>query len=200
MSAMKKDRRRRTDTQKRRTRERLRQAVDKKRRQEDWQASEAATRAAGYPLDAHITVLSDAASIEAVSAALWRRLRRLMARRGLPFYTARGPEYAPGRGLHLHIVLHLPETLYGEVAEMLAEVTGAQMAPWFDVAGRRLGPLHGVVTKSADPTWMLQRYVESAGGSHWQLVEYAAKGDGKRKAIGRHQRSGALIELTRAAV
>lgn len=197
---MKKDNRHRTEAQKQRTRKRLAAKADKNRRVAEWRSSELAARQAGYPINALITVLSDAENIEQVAASLWRRLRRLMTRRGFPFYIFRGPEYAPRRGLHLHLALHLPETLYGDVAAILADVTGAGMAPWgFAVAGRRLGKLHGVVTKSADTTWMLQRYVASAGGSHWQLVEYAAKGSGKEKAIGRHQRSGALIELTRAA-
>lgn len=196
---MKKDKRRRTEAQKQQTQKRHRASADKKRRVAEWRSSELATRQAGYPINAQITVLSDAENIEHIAASLWRRLRRLMKRQGLPFYCFRGPEYAPWRGLHLHLALHLPETLYGDVAAILADVTGAGMAPWgFDVAGRRLGRRHGVVTKSADATWMLQRYVASAGGSHWQLVEYAAKGSGKEKAIGRHQRSGALIDLTKA--
>ena len=199
---MKKDNRHRTEAQKQQTRRRAQhenQKLKTAQRTGVWRKSELATRQAGYPIDAHITVLSDAENIEQVAASLWRRLRRLMTRRGFPFYVFRGPEYAPRRGLHLHLALHLPETLYGDVAAILVETTGAEMSPWFDVAGARLGRLHGVVTKSADTTWMLQRYVASAGGSHWQLVEYAAKGSGKEKAIGRHQRSGALIELTRAA-
>lgn len=196
---MKKDNRHRTEAQKQRTRQRLAAKADKKRRVAEWRSSELAARQAGYPINALITVLSDAENIERIAASLWRRLRRLMTRHGLPFYAFRGPEYAPRRGLHLHMPMHLTEAMYGDVAAILADVTGAAMAPWFDVAGRRLGGLHGVVTKSADKTWMLQRYVASAGGSHWQLVEYAAKGSGKEKAIGRHQRSGALIELTRAA-
>jgi len=197
---MKKDNRHRTEAQKQRTRQRLAAKADRQRRVAEWRSSELAARRAGYPIDAHITVLSDAENIERIAASLWRRLRRLMARHGLPFCAFRGPEYAPRRGLHLHIALHLTEALYDDVAAILADVTGAGMAPWgLVVEGRPLGRLHGVVTKSADTTWMLQRYVASAGGSHWQLVEYAAKGSGKEKTIGRHQRSGALIELTRAA-
>lgn len=200
---MKKDNRHRTEAQKQQTRRRAQhenQKLKTAQRTECWRKSELAARQAGDPINAQITVLSDAENIERIAASLWRRLRRLMARYGSPFYAFRGPEYAPRRGLHLHIALHLPEALYDDVAAILVETTGAGMAPWgFDVAGRRLGKLHGIVTKSADTTWMLQRYVASAGGSHWQLVEYAAKGSGKEKAIGRHQRSGALIELTRAA-
>lgn len=195
---MKHDKRRRTDAQKRKTREKQLATADKKRRQALWQRSEAAARAAGYPINAQITVLSDPENIKSVSDSLWRRLRRLMARHRLPFYAMRGPEYAPRHKLHLHIATHLPEALYGDVAAILADVTGAEMAPWFDVAGRRLGWLHGVVTKSADKTWMMQRHVEWAGGSYWDLVKYTAKGAGKAKAIGRHQRSGELIDLTKA--
>ena len=196
---MKKDNRHRTEAQKQQTRQRLAAKADRQRRVAEWRSSELAARQAGYPINTLITVLSDAENIERIAASLWRRLRRLMARHGLPFYAFRGPEYAPRRGLHLHMATHLPEALYDDVAAILADVTGAGMAPWFDVAGRRLGETYGVITKSNDKTWMLQRYVEGAGGSHWQLVEYAAKGSGKEKAIGRHQRSGALIELTRAA-
>lgn len=196
---MKKDRRRRTEAQKRATRQRLAAKADRERRLPEWRKSAEAAHQDGCPINAHITVLSDPENIERVSTSLWRRLRRLMARRGVPFYALRGPEYAPRRGLHLHIALHLPEALYDDVAAILAEITGAEMAPWFDVAGRQLRKLYGIVTKSTNKSWMLQRYVAGAGGSHWKLVEYVAKGSGKEKAIGRHQRSDALIELTRAA-
>lgn len=195
---MKHDKRRRTDAQKRKTREKHLATADKKRRQALWQRSEAAAHAASYPINALITVLSDSENIKIVSDSLWRRLRRLMARHGLPFYAMRGPEYAPRHKLHLHIALHLPEALYGDVAAILADVTNKSMAPFIYLEGRRLGGSYGVVTKSQDPTWMLQRHVKWAGGSYLKLVKYTAKGAGKAKAIGRHQRSGELIDLTKA--
>ena len=191
------DRRRRSPVQKARTQRRRQTEADKRRRRQEWSQSVDATVQAGCPIDTHITILSDAEHIEEVTSAIWRRLRRLMQRNGLPFYAARAPEYAVHRGQHLHIALHLPPSLYDDVATDLVEVTGAPRAGWFDVAGRNLGTTLGVITKSNCGGWMLQRQVEGAGGCPKRLVDYISKGDGKHKSIGRHQRSGELIQLTR---
>ena len=191
------DGRRRSPAQKARTRLRRQAKADQRRRRSEWSRSVDATVQAGFPINAHITILSDVDHIEEITSAMWRRLRRLMQRKGLPFYAVRAPEYARNRGQHLHIALHLPPSLYGDVAAALVEVTGARMAGWFDVAGRSLGSTLGVVAKSSCGGWMLQRHVEDAGGCPKRLIAYAAKGDGKHKAIGRHQRSGELSQLTR---
>lgn len=151
-------------------------------------------------MNAHITLIADQDEIEDNAASMWRRLRRLMQRHGLPFFALRGPEYAPSRGHHMHFVLHLPKTLYGDVAAMLADVTGEPMAWWFDVEGRDLGAkTKGVVCVSVDGRWMLQRHIEGIGGTDERLVEYASKSDGKHRSIGRHQRSADLIKLTKAS-
>lgn len=191
------DGRRRSPAQKERTRLRRQAKADQRRRRSEWSRSVDATVQAGFPINAHITILSDVDHVEEITSAMWRRLRRLMQRKGLPFYAVRAPEYARNRGQHLHIALHLPPNLYGDVATALVEVTGSRMAGWFDVAGRSLGNTLGVVTKSDCGGWMLQRHVEGAGGCPKRLIGYTAKGDGKHKAIGRHQRSGELIQLTR---
>lgn len=191
------DGRRRSPAQKARTRRRRQAKADQRRRRQEWSQSVDATMRAGFPINAHITILSDVDHIEEVTSAMWRRLRRLMQRKGVPFYAVRAPEYARNRGQHLHIALHLPPSLYGDVATALVEVTGSPMAGWFDVAGRSLGNTLGVVTKSDCGGWMLQRHVDGAGGCPKRLITYAGKGDGKHKAVGRHQRSGELIQLTR---
>lgn len=191
------DGRRRSPAQKARTRLRRQAKADQRRRRSEWSRSVDAAMQAGFPINTHVTVLSDVDHIEEITSAMWRRLRRLMQRKGLPFYAVRAPEYARNRGQHLHIALYLPPSLYGDVATALVEVTGARMAGWFDVAGRSLGSTLGVVAKSDCGGWMLQRHVEGAGGCPKRLIAYAAKGDGKHKAIGRHQRSGELTQLTR---
>lgn len=191
------DGRRRSPAQKARTRLRRQAKADQRRRRQEWSRSVDATVVAGCPINAFITILSDAEHIEEVTSAIWRRLRRLMQRKDLPFYAVRAPEYARNRGQHLHIALHLPPTLYGDVATALVEVIGSPMAGWFDVAGRSLGNTLGVVTKSDCGDWMLQRHVEGAGGCPKRLMTYAGKGDGKHRSIGRHQRSGELVRLTR---
>jgi len=190
------DKRRRSPAQKERTRRGRQARADKRRRQTEWQTSTQAARRAGYMLDAHITVIAEWENIEAISAALWRRMRRLMQRNGLPFMAMRAPEYTPRRGHHMHMAQHLPERLYGDVASALEAVTGTAMARWFDVSGKSLGNVAGVVCMAADGSWMLQRHVDGLGGSDERLVQYASKSDGKHKTVGRHQRSAALVELT----
>jgi len=192
------DKRTRTAAQKAKTRRARHARADVRRRTAEWVASAAAARAAGRPINAQLTILADADDIEVVTAAIWRRLRRLMKRNGLPFVAMRAPEYAPKRKHHLHIALHLPELLYGDVAAVLADATGAPMAAWFDARGRRLGrKLHGVICLAPDGSWMIQRHVEGIGGSGERLVTYTAKGSGKHRAIGRHQRSEDLVTLTK---
>jgi len=198
----KQDERRRTDAQKRQTKQRLLNEADRRRRHAEWLASEAAARAAGVPINAQLTVISKTEDIVAVTDRLWRRLRRLMARGALPFIAARAPEYAPGKH-HIHILAHIPERLYGEVANIVSDVTETVMAPWFDTNGQRLKhggkTYYGVVTIAANGDWMLQRHVDGIGGSPMRLVAYGAKGQGKQRSIGRHQRSQHLIEITRKA-
>jgi hypothetical protein len=195
----KQDERRRTDAQKRQTKQRLSDDADRRRRLAEWRASEAAARAAGVPINAQLTVLSKTDDIVAVTESLWRRLRRLMGRKSLLFIAARAPEYAPGKKHHIHIVAHIPERLYGDVANIVSDVTKTAMAPWFDPNGRRLGRNgpYGVVTMAHNGDWMFQRYVDGIGGSPELLVGYGAKGQGKHRSIGRHQRSQHLIEITR---
>lgn len=195
----KQDKRRRTDAQKRQTKQRLLDDADRRRRIAEWRASEAAARAAGVPINAQLTVLSKTDDIVAVTESLWRRLRRLMGRKSLLFIAARAPEYAPGKKQHIHIVAHIPERLYGDVANIVSDVTKTAMAPWFDPNGRRLGRNgpYGVVTMAHNGAWMFQRHVDGIGGSPERLVKYGAKGQGKHRSIGRHQRSQHLIEITR---
>lgn len=195
----KQDKRRRTDAQKRLTKQKLLNKADRQRRLAEWRASEAAARAAGSPINAQLTVLSTSENMFAVTESLWRRLRRLMKRNTLPFIAARAPEYAPGKKHHIHIIAHIPERLYGDVAKIVSEVTETAMAPWFDTNGRRLGRdgPYGVVTMAHNGDWMFQRHVDCGGGSPARLVGYGAKGQGKHRSIGRHQRSKHLIEITR---
>jgi hypothetical protein len=195
----KQDKRRRTDAQKRQTKQRLLDDADRRRRLAEWRASEAAARAAGVPINAQLTVLSKTEDIAKVTASLWRRLRRLMKRNGLPFIAARAPEYAAGRKHHVHIIAHIPEHLYGDVANIVSDVTETVMAPWFDTNGRRLGRTgpYGVVTMAHNGDWMFQRHVDGIGGSPERLVRYGATGQGKHRSIGRHQRSQHLIEIAR---
>jgi len=190
------DKRRRPIVQKKRT-ARLRKARAARRRlQHDWLASAVAARDIGLPIDAQMTVLLGKDDIEDTTATIWRRLRRLFQRHGIAFLAMRAPEFARNRGHHLHLAMHLPQHLYGDVASILADVTGEPMARWFDVSGRRIGRDYGVVAIAGNGNWMLQRHVEGLGGSDEALVRYVAKADAKHKSIGRHQRSFDLTKLT----
>jgi hypothetical protein len=134
---------------------------------------------------------------------LWAALRLCAARHGVPWVAARAPEYDKTRGLHLHVVLHLPDTrAIRDALEVVEKLTGAP-AEWSDMRGcsiRGFGRMHhGVVARSACGGWFMQRHVETAGGNGLRIAGYAAKGDGKAAVDGQHRLSNALTSLARHA-
>lgn len=193
------DRRTRTDAQQRRTKAHRLARADKRRRKQEWQRSADAASRAGMPINAHITIMAGK-DIGRITSTIWRRLRNMLRKNGLPFIAVRGPEYTPNKGHHLHIAIHLDPAHYPDVVMILTEVLSEEVGGWgIDASGRTVGDRFGVVALSKDGGWMLQRHLDHLNGSPETLVAYDGKGSGKHKAIGRHQRSIDLIDITKQA-
>lgn len=191
------DRRTRSEADRSRTKAARLARKDKARRQREWQVSADAASQAGYPVNAFITIMAGK-DIATITGTTWRRLRQMLRKNGSPFVAARGPEYTPGKGHHLHIALHLPTANYADTVAVLTETLSEEVGSWgIDPTGRNVGDRSGVVALSKSGNWMLQRHLEFLNGSPDTLVGYAGKGSGKSKAIGRHQRSADLMALTK---
>jgi len=210
------DKRRRTEAQKAQSRANWVLKASRRRRVSEW--TQAATGAAriGMPLNValHITwsalYVGDRRDGHILGLPpldrdkrLWAALRLCAARAGVPFLAARGPEYDKRRGLHLHVVLHLPDTrAIRDCMDVVEKLTGAP-AEWSDMRGRKipgLGRKHdGVVARSACRGWFLQKHIAASGGDGLGIAAYAAKGDGKAAVEGQHRLSYALKALAKQA-
>lgn len=209
------DKRRRTTTQKARTKAQRIAKASAKRRRDDWAAADAAATAAGHPLNValHVTWSGLMAGdrrhghVLGLSETLrekrfWSGLRLVAARAGVPWLAARGPEFDRTRGLHLHLVLHLPDVAALRHAVQVIERLSGAPAEWFDAKGRTvqgLGRRHyGVVGRSACGGWLLQRNDPERGGTG-ALVAYAGKATCADQVEGQHRLSHELAALIRAA-
>lgn len=191
------DRRTRSAAQRSRTKADRLARADKARRKREWLASADAASRAGYPINALITIMAGK-DIATITDTAWRRLRQMLRKNGFPFVAARGPEYTPKKGHHLHIALHLPMANYADTVAVLTETLSEEIGSWgIDPTGRTVGDRSGIVALSKNGGWMLQRHLEFLNGSPETIVGYAGKGSGKGKAIGRHQRSADLLALTK---
>ena len=192
------DKRRRSEAQRKKTKDARLARADIARRKRRWQASQEAATNAGYPINAHITIVTSD-DLAAITTTVWRKLLRMMRKYNSPFIAVRAPEYARQKRHHLHIALHLDPANYNEVTAILTQATSEEIGGWgIDPSGRKLGSNLGVVASSVRGNWMLQRHIDTLNGSSDTLVEYVAKGCGKRKAIGQHERSQDLLKMTKA--
>jgi len=188
------DKRRRTDAQKAKTKRKRLDEADRRRRYKDWLASAVAADQAGYPINTFLTVIWGDPRKDK-DAELWRRLRLAVTRSGVPWLAMRSPEYAPRKGHHLHIAFHIADEKRMALIDLVESITSTNAA-WVEPVGRRLGSNYGVIAKSADTTWMLQRHLTDCGPID-PLIDYISKASGKTRVEGRHQRSQALIALSR---
>ena len=211
-----KDKRRRTEEQKAKTRAARITRASKRRRVSTWSDAASAAAAVGNPLNVALHVTWSALEhgdrrdghilgLGAVERErrLWAELRLVAARAGVPWLAVRGPEYDRQRGLHLHVALHLPTVAaMRDALGVVERLTGAP-AEWIDTGGRAVRGLgrrhHGVVARSACGGWFLQRHLESKGGDGLAIAAYAAKGDGKAAVAGQHRLSNALAALAKQA-
>lgn len=191
------DKRTRSEAQRSRTKADRLARADTARRKREWQVSADAASRAGYPISAFITIMAGK-DIATITGTAWRKLRQLLRKNGSPFVATRSPEYTPEKGHHLHIALHLPTANYADTVAVLTETLSEEVGSWgIDPTGRNVGDRSGVVALSKSGNWMLQRHLEFLNGSPETLARYVAKGSGKGKAIGRHQRSADLMALTK---
>ena len=211
----KRDGRRRSEAAKAATKRARIARASARRRVITWSSAASAAETAGCPLNVALHVTWSALvegerrdghclGLSAVERErrLWSALRLVSARAGVSWLAARGPEHDRQRGLHLHLVLHLPDAAaIRDAIGQVERLTGSP-AEWIDTRGRTVRGLgrrhHGVVAQSACGGWFLQRHVEGRGGSGVELVTYAGKGDGKAAVEGQHRLSNELSALVRA--
>jgi hypothetical protein len=162
-----------------------------KRRLTVWTAASDAAAKAGHPLNValHITWLALMAGDRRDGHVLgaperdrerrvWSALRLVAARARVPWLAARGPEHGRTRGLHLHLVLHLPDAAALRDAVTVIERLSGAPAEFLDARGKTVGGLGrrhlGVVARSGCGGWMLQRNDPQAGGTG-ALLAYARR-------------------------
>ena len=209
------DRRRKSEAAKARTAAAQIARAMARRRVTDWTAAASAAEAAGHPLNValHITWSALAGGdrreghclgVPAVERErrLWRVLRLVAVRARVPWLAARAPEHDKARGLHLHMVLHLPDAAaIRDAIGQVERLTGAP-AEFVDTSGRKVRGLgrrhHGVVARSACGGWLWQRNIEALGGGGIGIAQYAAKGTGKAAVEGQHRLSNELSALARS--
>jgi hypothetical protein len=210
-----KDKRRKTQAQKARTKARRIAKATAKRRLLTWTEAAKAAERAGHPINValHITwsalmggdrreghILGRPAVTR--ERRVWSALRLVAARARVPWLAGRGPEHDQTRGLHLHLVLHLPDTAALRDAIAVVERLSGAPAEWTDMRGRTvhgLGRGHrGVVACSACRGWFMQRNDPEWGGTA-ALLAYVAKGTGSDRVEGQHRLSNELVALTKSA-
>jgi hypothetical protein len=208
------DKRYRTDVQKSKSRSDRALRAARGRRDKLWQRAASAAASNGTPINVaiHLTwgTLTGGDRLEGNVLSLppatrdkrlWAALRLRAARSGVPFIAARAPEHSGQRGLHLHLVLHLPDSrALRDCMDVIEKLTGAPAA-WIDLRGRSLRGAgrhhHGVIGMSACGGWLMQKHMAGAGGNGVKLTGYAAKSDGKAKVEGQHRLSHELSALAR---
>jgi hypothetical protein len=211
----KQDRRRRPAEMKAATKRARIERASARRRILTWTAASTAAGKVGHPInvalhvtwaaletgerqDGHILGLPAVAR----ERRLWAALRLVAARAGVPWLAARGPEHDRGRGLHLHVALHLPDSAaIRDAITAVERITGApaeqvDLRTW-TVRGRGGRHHRGVVAVSACRGWLIQRHVETLGGDGKGLLRYAAKGDGSAAVEGQHRLSNELVALVK---
>ena len=123
VKARQSDKRRKTPAQKAKTAAARLARAATRRRVQLWTAAAPAASAAGYPLNTALTItwaalqdgdrrrghILDMDMVER-EKRLWSELRLVAARADVEWIAARAPEHDRTRGLHLHMVLHLPDT------------------------------------------------------------------------------------------
>ena len=129
---------------------------------------------------------------EAVSR-LWRNLKNMLRKRGLPFIAQRAPEYDAQRGLHLHVALHLPERLTRDLISLVENLTGApdDTTAVFTITERNKGH----VARSACRGWLLQENRRVGGGGELGLSQYLAKSTQRPEVSSRYKLSTDLLRL-----
>lgn len=146
----------------------------------------------GERLDGHSLHLSEAAFI----SRLWRNLKNMLRKRGLPFIAMRAPEYDARRGQHVHVALHLPEQLTPDLIRVIENLTGApnDTTTVFSVTERN----RGYLARSGCNGWLLQGNRRVGAGGELGLTGYLTKSAPRPEISARYYLSGDLSRLVAA--
>mgnify|MGYP006946483174 CR=1 FL=1 len=127
---------------------------------------------------------------------LWRNLKRLMKKHGLPFIAMRAPEYDNQRHRHLHVALHMPKQLTPALVDVIENLTGApnDTTAAFSVAERN----RGYLARSACRGWLLQENRRVGAGGELALAGYLTKSAQRPEITSRYYLSGDLSRLVAA--
>ena len=165
--------------------------------------------AAGYPLTHHLTLTWGALKEgerrdghclhlpePEVVSRLWRNLKNLMRKHGLPFIAMRAPEYDNQRSCHLHVVIHLPKQLTPDLLRVVENLTGApnDTTTIFTVIERQ----KGYIARSGCCGWLLQENRRVGAGGELGLAGYITKSTQRPEIGSRYYLSGDLSRLLAA--
>jgi hypothetical protein len=126
---------------------------------------------------------------------LWRNLKNLCHRHGLPFCAMRAPEYDAGKGSHLHVAIHLPPHLLPDLLDVLSRLTGAphDVTATFTSFERKRGHL----ARSGCKGWLVQRNVRVGTGGEQGAAEYLSKARTRAGVVTQYRLSDFLSGLVR---
>jgi len=216
VSIPKADRRQRTPEQKRQTKVARLSRADDQRRRRQWFVAAVAAETAGHPLSItlHITwgaLKHDNGAMGSKAflglpeierqKKLWTSMRQVVIRHGVPWLAGTAPEHDAHRKLHLHMVMHLPDSAIHDAVACLERLTGVR-TEWTEPRGRTFhGPgrqVYGAVAKSACGGWLLQRNLRVGVSGSEGIAAYASKASGKALVEGQYRLSNALSALEKS--
>jgi hypothetical protein len=197
------DRRRKSDAEKLKTRQRHNLHRKHNVRKREWQAAKDAAARAGFSMNMVATVSWSLSNIDDAHGAeldLWRHLRVLAKGMGFPWLAMRAPEKGGRGGRHMHLFCHAPnDAARLAIIALIAEKTGAGLAR-LHLDGFRLKDcgrtIQGIMAKSRGGEWMVQRNMPELGDVDI-LTNYIAKAHGKARVDGQHRLSASLVALVK---
>jgi len=141
--------------------------------------------------DGHSLGLSEPARV----SRLWRNLKNLCHRHGLPFCALRAPEHDARKGSHLHVAMHLPDRLLSDLLDVIARLTGAppDVTATFTSTERR----RGHIARSGCRGWLVQRNLRIGTGGERGAAAYLSKAMTRAGVVTQYRLSDYLSGLVR---
>lgn len=185
--------------------ERSAMQVREKRAHKYAQAAQVSS-AVGYPLTHQLTLTwnalaqgerRDGHSLHLpepeVVGRLWRNLKHMLRKSGLPFIAMRAPEYDAKRASHLHVAMHLPDDCTTDLIQVIENLTGApnDTTTIFTTTERN----RGYLARSGCRGWLLQENRRLGAGGELGLVGYLTKASKRPEVVSRYRLSGDLSRL-----
>ncbi len=180
------------------------------KRAEQFKAAASAASAAGYPFTHQVTITWGACkqgerrhghSLDltepAIVSRLWRNLKGLMKKNGLPFVAMRAPEYDAQKGCHLHVAMHATDNITPSLIDVIERLTGApdDTTNVFTMAERR----KGFMARSSCCGWLLQKNLRIGAGGEHGLAGYLGKAMPQAEVKAQYRLSDDLHQLTKVA-